>query len=286
MRRLSHVLVVALIASACSSASTTAPSATSTFTFTPAITFSGTEFFVPGQASQLTATELLSSGTTQDVTNTAAWASSDPRVAIVSRTGLVTAVAIGAATITATDSATVGTWVVAVSTATVTSLLVVGPGSLGSAQFSQMSAVASLRGGLTQTVTNDAAWQSSNPGVATVSSSGLLTTVKPGTTTITATYMGTAGTWVVTVNDTVTSILLFGAGTLTSSTVQTSQFIAAATMSTGPEQIVTNAAAWTSSNPAVATVSGTGLVTAVAAGVTDITATYNGLAGTVTIVVN
>jgi uncharacterized protein YjdB len=241
---------------------------------------------VPGQASQLTATELVSNGTTKDITSTAAWASSNPGVATVSSSGLVKAVALGAATITATDAGTAGTFVVAVSTNTVTSLLVAGPASIGSAQTSQMTAVASLRGGGTETVTSEAAWQSSSPGVATVSASGLLTTVKPGTTTITASYDGVAGTWVVTVNDTVTSILVFGAATLSSSTAQTSQFVAGAMMSSGPEQSVTSTAAWSSSNPAVATVSATGLVTAVAAGSTDITATYGGVAGTASLTVN
>jgi hypothetical protein len=197
-------------------------------------------------------------------------------------------VALGETAITATYMGTVGTWAVSVitTTTTITSMLVVGPGSLGTAQTSQMTAVASLRGGGTQTVTNAAAWQSSNPGVATVSSAGVLTAVGPGTTTITASYLGTAGTWVVTVNDTVTSILVFGATSLTASNAQPSQFNAVATMSSGPEQLVTNTAAWVSSSPGVATVSSTGLVTPVAAGTTVITATYAGFGGNAGLTVN
>lgn len=45
------------------------------------------------------------------------------------------------------------------------------------------------------------------------------------------------------------------------------------------------ASSWTSSDPAVATVSNTGLVTAVAAGRTWITATYNGTQGTTSVMV-
>src|SRR5262249_22152646 len=44
-------------------------------------------------------------------------------------------------------------------------------------------------------------------------------------------------------------------------------------------QVVTSQAAWQSSSPAVATVSSAGLVTAVSAGVADITATYQNVSG-------
>jgi uncharacterized protein YjdB len=282
MRLLSPLLVLALIASACSGSSTTTPTATlNNFS----ISLPGSGFLVLGQASQLTATETLSSGTTQDVTTTATWQSSNSSVATVSSTGVVTAVATGATTITAAYlGGTAGTLVVVVNGTSVVSMLIVGPGSLGTAQTSQLIAAASLRGGMTQDVTNSAAWQSSHPGVATVSSAGLLTAVAPGTTTITASYLGKAGALAVTVNDSVTSILLFGPTSLTASA--TGQFIAAAMMSSGPEQIVTNTVAWASSNPGVATVSSTGLVTAVATGATTITATYQGVAASVALTVN
>ena len=42
-------------------------------------------------------------------------------------------------------------------------------------------------------LTSLAAWESSNPGVATVSATGLLTYVSDGETTITATYQGKSG---------------------------------------------------------------------------------------------
>lgn len=51
---------------------------------------------------QLTATVTYADGSTADVTADAEWSSSDDTVATVSETGLVTAVAEGSATITAT----------------------------------------------------------------------------------------------------------------------------------------------------------------------------------------
>ena len=61
---------------------------------------------------------------------------------------------------------------------------------------------------------------------------------------------------------------------------QTRQFAATATLSTGTTSDVTQQATWQSSTPAVATVSSTGLVTAVAAGDADISATYQSVRGT------
>ena len=61
---------------------------------------------------------------------------------------------------------------------------------------------------------------------------------------------------------------------------QTRQFAATATLSTGTTSDVTQQATWQSSAPAVATVSATGLVTAVAQGDADISATYQSVRGT------
>jgi Bacterial Ig-like domain (group 2) len=67
---------------------------------------------------------------------------------------------------------------------------------------------------------------------------------------------------------------------------QTSQLTAVATLSDGTsQQNVTTTATWQSSSPAVATVSNAGLVTAVAAGTTTITATYQAKSGTFNVTV-
>jgi hypothetical protein len=59
----------------------------------------------------------------------------------------------------------------------------------------------------------------------------------------------------------------------------TAQFSAAATLTDGTSQPVTTQAAWSSSNPAIASVSLSGLVTGVGAGDADITAAYQGVSG-------
>lgn len=94
---------------------------------------------------------------------------------------------------------------------TVTGLTIAGTASLpGVGQTSQLSVVATMSSGGSQTVTNQATWQSSNSAVAIVSTSGLVTAQGYGVATIGASYQGMtaqyafvvtiAGTWVASAN--------------------------------------------------------------------------------------
>jgi uncharacterized protein YjdB len=58
------------------------------------------------------------------------------------------------------------------------------------------------------------------------------------------------------------------------------QFTATATLSNGTTQDVTSLATWQSSDTTEATVSSTGVVTAIAAGTVNVTATYQSVTGT------
>lgn len=77
---------------------------------------------------------------------------------------------------------------------------------------------------------------------------------------------------------TVSSVTVTGP-TSSATTGQTAQFTATAVMSNGTTQTVTDQSSWQSSNGSVATVSGSGLVTAVGAGDADVRATYQNVAG-------
>lgn len=69
---------------------------------------------LPGLTQQLTATATLSNSTTQNVTTLATWTSSVPAVALVSVTGLVTAMGPGQTDVTATYQGKSGTFVITV----------------------------------------------------------------------------------------------------------------------------------------------------------------------------
>src|SRR5437870_5688576 len=122
------------------------------------------------------------------------WATSNAAVATVSASGLVTGVAAGSATITATSEGQSGTSAMTVTNVPVASVTVSPAAvSLTVGQTIQLAAVTKDANGTAlsgRTVT----WTTSNSTVATVSASGLVTGVAAGTATITATSEGVAGT--------------------------------------------------------------------------------------------
>src|SRR5207245_2191320 len=212
------------------------------------------------------------------------WASNNTGVATVNGTGLVTGVAAGSATITATSEGTNGTAALTVSVVPVASVTVTPEtGGIQVGQTVQLSATPKDAGGaaLTGRVVT---WASSATGVATVSGSGLVTGGAAGSATITATSEGQSGTAGVTVSIVPVASVTVTPATASISTGQTVQLTgtpkdASGTALTG--RVVT----WATSNAGVATVSGSGLVTGVAAGSATITATSEGKNGTAALTV-
>src|SRR2546428_362438 len=128
-------------------------------------------------------------------------------------------------------------------------------------------------------------WASSNPAVATVSATGLVTGVAVGSATIMATAEGKNGTAAVTVTVPppvpVASVTVAPATVLVGVTVQ----LTATTKDAAGNVLTGRTVTWATSNPAVATVNSTGLATGVAAGQATITATSEGQSGTAAITV-
>jgi len=240
-----------------------------------------------GATQQFTATATYSDGSTQNVTTTAAWTSSATSVATINATGLATAIAQGSTTIAAALSGVTGSTTLTVPTAPPPPSLVsiaVTPAnpSFGAASTQQFTATATYSDGSTGNVTSSVTWTSSNAAAVTINASGLATGVAAGTSTITATSGAISGATTATVtSQTISSIAVtpaspsFAAGS-------TQQFTATATYSDGTTGNVTSTATWTSSDTSVATISNSGLATAVATGATTITATVNSVSGNTT----
>jgi len=115
-------------------------------------------------------------------------------------------------------------------------------------------------------------WSSNNTAVATVSTAGVVTGISAGTATITCTAAdgsGKTATCSVTVNQLVTGITL--SKTSTTITAGNTETI---TTTIAPTNATNQNVTWSSSNTAVATVSG-GTITAVAEGTVTITCTAN-----------
>lgn len=236
-----------------------------------------------GQTTQATATARAADGSTL-AGRTITWASSNSSVATVSSAGLVTSLAAGSTTISATSegqSGSVALNVAPVPVATVTVALTAS--TLVEGQTTQGTALLRAANGSTLSE-RTVAWSTSNAAVASVSQSGLVTAVAAGTATITATSEGQSGTAALTVTvmpaATVTVTLASAAITVG----QTSQ--GTAVVKAGNGAVLTGRTiAWSTSNAAVASVSQGGLVTGLTAGNAVITATSEGKSGTANVTI-
>ncbi len=198
------------------------------------------------------------------------WSSSNTKVATVDANGLVKAVGVGSATITAT--AADGSGVKATCKVTVTQ-----PVTEITLNKASLNLLVNKSETLKATVKPDNAsnkavkWSSSNTKVATVDSAGKVTAVGVGSATITATAAdgsGVKATCKVTVTQPVTKITLNK--TSLNLSVNKSETLKATVK---PDNATNKAVNWKSTNTKVATVDANGLVKAVGAGSATITAT-------------
>jgi hypothetical protein len=148
---------------------------------------------VAGTQAQLHATGRGADGAMADVTGVVEWSSSDPGLAVVSslvRPGWLHARAPGTVTLQARLGAITGSTSLTIGGATLASLAISAPTVLTRGQTTSASAVATLSGGGTQTVSEDVVWSSDAPQVVAVSNSrgarGTLLGLGPGTATLRA----------------------------------------------------------------------------------------------------
>ncbi len=246
---------------------------------------------------QFAAAGVYSDGSSQDITSSVSWASSDAAKLSVSNTagskGLASAHAVGAATITATLSGVTGGKAMTVTNAVITGIaLSPAAPSIAKGLTQSFSATATYSDGSTGDVKDTATWTTSDNTIATVSnaagSKGVASGIAQGNATITATLSGVSGQATVSVTAaTLASIAVTHSGTnLAKGLVR--QLTATGTYTDGSTADLTNSVVWSSGTPAVITVSnaaGTkGQATAIlAAGSSTITATLGAVSGTTTV---
>jgi len=222
---------------------------------------------------------------------TVTWSTNNAAAATVSSTGIVTGVAAGSATITATSSGVAGTSAITVTAgpppAPVVTTVTVAPTSASVVAGSTTTLQATVKDQNGNVMTGQTVtWTTNNAAAATVNSAGVVTGVAAGSATITATSSGKTGTSsiiVTAVSPVVTTVtvaptsvsIVAGAMTTLMATVKDQN----GNVMTG--QTVT----WITNNAAAATVNSSGVVTGVAAGSATITATSSGKTGTSSIMV-
>ncbi len=265
---------------------TTTPATLTGITITPANTN-----LAAGMSQQFTATGTFSDGSTQDLTNTLAWATSAASVATVNPTGNVTVQQGGQVTITATEAnGTIGSITLTTTNAVVTTIAVTpGSASLAAGQSRQFAATATLSDGSQQDLTTSVHWSVSNAGTATVSntvgSNGLLSTTAAGNVTVAATVETISGQASVTVSAAQLASVAVSPAALSLPAGTTSSLSVIGTYTDGSSASLTNVATYTVDNAWYAVVSSTGVVRSMGTGSTTIHATVQGVSGSVALTV-
>ena len=143
-----------------------------------------------GSTIQLAATARMMDGSMQDVTQSSTWNSSNSSVVSVSGGGTVTLLGSGTVDVSAIYRGVSGSTHLVVALPAVTSITLSGATSPGSFQ---LTATAHRADGSSQNITTIAAWQSSNPQIATISPSGFVTVAADGEVDLEASYQGATG---------------------------------------------------------------------------------------------
>ena len=216
---------------------------------------------------------------------TVTWSSSNAAVATVSPAGLVTAVSNGTASITAASETASGTANVTVAQVATTLALTPPTATLNALGATQQLAASGQDANNNAVANPRVAWMSSNASAVTVSSSGLATAVGNGTATITASSAGgTAARATITVAQAVASVTVAPTAATVSAAGGTAQFTAQAADANG-RPVTGKVVTWATSAPTVASLTPAGLATAVANGMSRITATVEGHTATATMTV-
>jgi uncharacterized protein YjdB len=248
-----------------------------------------------GTTQQFTATGTYTDNSTQDLTASLQWMSSNPSVATISMSsgtnGLAQSLATGSTTVTALSGSISATATLSVTSAALVSIAIAPSNptiDLGRSQ--QFTATGKYTDGSSNDLTSNVTWGASPATVAVISSQtgsqGLATSSGVGSATITATLGGVTSSTTLTVGPpTIVSIAVTPATSMISVGL-TQQFAAIATYSDGTSNDVTASASvtWSSSAPGVAAMTDSA-ATGVSPGSVTITATSGSVQGTASLTV-
>jgi trimeric autotransporter adhesin len=245
-----------------------------------------------GLTSLFIATGVYTDNSTQNLTASVAWTSSDPTIASISNAsashGVVTSVSPGSVTIRAASGSVSGSTGLTVTPAALVSIaLIPADPSIANGTKQQFAASGTYSDTSTHDVTAPVTWSSSDTTVATISnasgSHGLATSIGQGTATITATLGAISGSTGLTVTPAaLVSIAVIPANSsIANGTGQ--QFAATGTYTDNSTQPLTASVTWSSSATSVAAISNApgsnGLATSVSQGPATITATLGAVSG-------
>lgn len=241
---------------------------------------------------KLTAVATLADGKTKTLTTGVTWTSSQPAIASVGTTGIVKGLAPGDSVITVRETATgkEASANISVPPAVLTTVSVAPANkklALHAMQAFTATGIFDDKSKAALVGADVVQWDSSNPGVASITSAGAATAQTPGNTLITATHLATGiqGSVTLTVNPpTLTSLALTPRPVALP--IGTSQpLLATGVYSDASKQDLTAQVSFSSSAPAIASVDATGLVRGLTVGTALISGTFGGKTGTASVTV-
>jgi len=233
---------------------------------------------------QMRATGVLSDGAKQDLTTQVAWASSNTGVASISPVGLASAGVAGNTTISATFGSVTGRTSLDVTGATLVSIEVTPVNPITHVPSTvPFVATGIFSDGTTGDVTGSAQWRSSNTGVMSVANDGLGTALSAGAVTITASIGSASGSTMVTVSPARLTGISVTPASASIPRGTTQAFRATGSYSDGTTSDITTSVAWSSSSPAIASLSNAagnqGLATGLEVGGVQVLASLSGITG-------
>ena len=230
-------------------------------------------------------------GTVRDVTAQSTWtASNGALVTFLSDPGAAIAVAQGTTDVTATYQGVAATASLTITRGLLLSLtLDPNVSTIAKGTTQQYTSFAVMSDGKAD-VTGVATWSTSDGSVATVSSSGLVTAMAPGSVVVSASFAGSTQSLLLNVTAAALRSITIngpagGPGPISTPLGIDVPLGVTGSYSDGSSQDLAGQVTWTSSNPGVATVDQGGVVHPVALGTTDVTAARDGVSTTITVTV-
>lgn len=239
-----------------------------------------------GTATNMTATAILSDGSTQNVTNQVAWTTTDTAgvgVASITGAGLVSGNNLGTATVSAVYLSLSAQTSVTVNVAALTGIAISPSNpSLAKGTTQQFNARGTFSDGTTQDITNQVTWgvmDVTGVSVASIGGMGAAAGNNTGTAMVTASFMGKSSTTVLTVTAAILTQLSVNPSNPSIAKGTTQAFVATGKYSDGSTQNVTAQVNWSTSDvtgAGVASIDTAGLALGRNVGTATITASYFG----------
>lgn len=284
MRRLHLVFALALLVlvQACSSGSSPQSRLLQSVMVSP-----GQQSLALGLQQQYKATAIYSDGTSQDITSTATWISSQASVAAITASGLATTKGTGTSTITATSGSIFGTASLTVTSASLVSIAVTPPNpSVPIGVTEQFTATGTFTDSSTQDLTASVTWSAVANTTASITTAGLAKGLAVGTAMITATSGSISGSTNLTVTNAVLASIAITPDTPSVPLGLLQPFTATGTYSDSSTHDITATVTWASSNASIASISASGQATARNLGSTSISAKLGSIQDSTTMTVS